>query len=302
MKQALGLERLGHADDGSHLVAGGVIGGLGRTGNENDRDTSEAIVALHDEAKIVATHFRAFDFGDENRRNGGAQNVESLLRSGNDDDGVAVVGKNGAHNFGGLGVGFDSEDDGLWRAHCNRCCRGRLSAGAIAVVGAWPRRLAADEMNSDGEVTVGVFRDANDFGDLSGRRRGRCRRVRKSDFDALAFPVSGAGDLDQEAVARHVDRLADFFKGFGTIDAADVNRSGDLARRRVRRSTDGFSFSASGDAFVSAETLVCVLITAPQKCFAGKKPASTAAELLPPLMMNLRGESAGDYSTFGSKI
>jgi hypothetical protein len=29
VEQALGFERFGHADDGAHLVAGGVVGGLG---------------------------------------------------------------------------------------------------------------------------------------------------------------------------------------------------------------------------------------------------------------------------------
>lgn len=113
MEQAFGLEGLGHANDGAHLMAGRVIGGCGRAGDENYGNAGEAFVALHDEAQVMAAHVGAFDFRDEDGRNRGAQNVESLLGGGNDDDGVAIVRKNGAHDFGGFGIGFDAEDDGL---------------------------------------------------------------------------------------------------------------------------------------------------------------------------------------------
>ena len=79
-------------------------------------------------------------------------------------------------------------------------------------------------MNGDLKVTVRTFGNAHDFSALTGRPRGSCggRRVRKGDFELLTFPVAGAGDLDQEAVARNVDRLADFFERFGSVDAANV--------------------------------------------------------------------------------
>ena len=77
-------------------------------------------------------------------------------------------------------------------------------------------------------MTVGRFGDADDFGELAGSDAGGGRRVRESDFEALAFPVAGAGDLDQQAVARDVNGFADFFKRFGSIDPTNVNRGGDF--------------------------------------------------------------------------
>ena len=64
----------------------------------------------------------AFDFSEEDDRDGGAQNIQRLLSGGDDDDGVAVVGENVAHDVGGLGIGFDGEYNGLlFRLHGTAC-------------------------------------------------------------------------------------------------------------------------------------------------------------------------------------
>src|ERR1700678_583940 len=58
---------------------------------------------------------------------------------------------------------------------------------------------------------------------MSGRRR-----IRENDIDALAFPVTRARSGEQQAEARDVDALADFFERFRAIHAANVNLRGNF--------------------------------------------------------------------------
>ena len=81
---------LGHADDGSGLVAEGVVGGLGGVGHENDGDVAEAIVIFDDGAEIVAGDVAAFDLGENDVRDIAVEKFESFASSGNDHDLVAI--------------------------------------------------------------------------------------------------------------------------------------------------------------------------------------------------------------------
>lgn len=89
LQHALGLEGLGHADNGSEIVAGGVVSGLGIARDENHGNAREAFAVLDDKAKIVSGCISRFDFGDEACGNGGAQDIERRGCRGNDKDVVA---------------------------------------------------------------------------------------------------------------------------------------------------------------------------------------------------------------------
>lgn len=115
VKQAFGLERLRHADDGAELVAGGVIGRLSRAREKNYGNALEAFVALDDEAEVLAGHVFGFDFGDEDGGDSGLEDFEGFVRRGDDDNCVAVGLKRGAHDFGGPLIGFDGKNHGLLR-------------------------------------------------------------------------------------------------------------------------------------------------------------------------------------------
>ncbi len=86
LQHALGLERLGHANDGAEIVAGSVVGGLGITRDKDNGNAGEAFAVLDDEAKIVSGCISRFDFGDEACGNGGAQDIERRSSRGNNED------------------------------------------------------------------------------------------------------------------------------------------------------------------------------------------------------------------------
>lgn len=86
LQHALGLERLGHADDGSEIVACGVVGGLGVARDKDNRNAREAFAVLDDKAEIVSGCISRFDFGDEACGNRGAQDIERRGSGGNDED------------------------------------------------------------------------------------------------------------------------------------------------------------------------------------------------------------------------
>lgn len=160
MQQAFRLERLGHADDGTELVAGGIVGGLSRAREKNYGNALEAFVALDDEAEVLAGHVFRFDLGDEDGGDRGLQDFEGFVGRGNDDNRVAVGLKSGAHDFGGALIWFDGKNHGLLRLGRLSGCGGRGCAGACA------SRFGGGELNGDSETIAGLFGDANDLGRL----------------------------------------------------------------------------------------------------------------------------------------
>ena len=229
MQQAFGFEWLGHANDRAELVACGIIGGLRGLGQQNYRDTLQAIVALDDQAKIVAGHVGAFHFGEEDDRNGGLQNVESLLRGGNDDDGVTVIRKHAAHDVRGFGIGFDGQHHGLLLGVSGRGRTG--SAGERRISGSTRIHrgviFGVNELYGDTVLPV-LFGDPHDFSMLRRIQMRGGGRIRENDINALAFPVTRARGREQQTKTRNVNALADFFKGFRAVHSANVNLCGDF--------------------------------------------------------------------------
>lgn len=161
VKQAFGLERLRHADDGAELVAGGVIGRLGRAREKNYGNALEAFVALDDEAEVLAGHVFGFDFSDQDGRDRRLQDFEGFVCRGDNDHVVPIGLKSGAHDFGGALIGFDGKNHGVLRLGRLRGCGGRGCAGAC------DSRFGGGELNSDGETIAGLFGDSNDLGRLA---------------------------------------------------------------------------------------------------------------------------------------
>ncbi len=223
VEQTLGFEWFGHADDGAELVAGGIVGGLGGFRQENYRDALQAVVAFDDEAEVVAGHVRAFDFSEENGWDGGTQDIECLLSSRDDDDRVAVAGKNVAHDVRGLGIRFNDEHYGLLLGAAGMERRVRHRWIYFRGVGGG-FGFCVDELDGDGEMAI-LFDHADDFRGLRGIESGCRARIWKCNFEALTFPISGTRGGEEESIARHVNAFANFFEGFRRIDTADVDLS-----------------------------------------------------------------------------
>ena len=182
VQQAFGLERLRHADDCAELVAGGVVGRLSGSREKNDGNALEALIALDDEAEVLAGHVFGFDFGDEDGRDRGLQDFEGLIGAGDDDDGVAVGLKRGAHDLGSALIGFDSENDGL----LGLCRRRRGSGRGSRTRGSGS---GGDKLNGNGEAVAGLLCNADDLGGLRFVQCSGSGRVRECDVDRLANSV-----------------------------------------------------------------------------------------------------------------
>ncbi len=75
----------------------------------------QALIFFYDEAEILSAEFFAFKFCQDDRGNGGFQNVEGLLRVFDDDYVIAVLLQERAHGFCEALIGLDSQDHGLRR-------------------------------------------------------------------------------------------------------------------------------------------------------------------------------------------
>ena len=89
--QSRRLTRFRHAHHGAEPVTCGVVGRQRRLGHQNHRDMLQPLTGFHDGAKIVPRNFAAFGFGDNHIRSFVFEDVESLLRGGNEQDVVAVL-------------------------------------------------------------------------------------------------------------------------------------------------------------------------------------------------------------------
>jgi hypothetical protein len=76
-------------------------------------------------------------------------------------------------------------------------------------------------------VTI-LFGDAHNFGRLRSIERGGGGGIRKGNFETLTFPISSSRGREEQAVARDVNALANFFKRLGGIESSHVNLRGDL--------------------------------------------------------------------------
>ncbi|HEX4002305.1 MAG TPA: hypothetical protein VHX36_06625 [Candidatus Acidoferrales bacterium] len=228
MSEPVRLKGLGHTDDRTHLVARGIIGGLGGSGEQNHGYALEAFAALHDGAKIVAGDFFTLNLGNENVGNVYAKEFESFLGRLDDVNSVAVLAEDITHHVGNPNVGFNGENDRLARLveglGARRCAlMGRVTPFLFAD----GVSLGGNELNGEREFAF-MRRHANDLGGLGLIQGSRTSGKRERDIEHLALHVARVRGHEKKTIARNINRGADFLEASRRICELDAELSTDF--------------------------------------------------------------------------
>ena len=110
VEQTLLLVRLGHADDGTEGMRGGIVVRLAGASGHDNRDALEALIGFHDEAEVVAGHVIDFDFGNEQIWSALAKEFDGFGSRFNCFDNVTFADEDGTDGVARAGIGFDDEN------------------------------------------------------------------------------------------------------------------------------------------------------------------------------------------------
>src|ERR1700735_653674 len=192
--EGFGFKWLGHADNGTHLIARSVVAGFCRSREQNNRHVLQTVVTLDDRAKIVAGNAFGFNFCNESRRDRGAENRERLISRRDSNYDIAILLEQITHIIRGLLIRLDREDD---RLMSNSVVAGEdvgreivlfVRRGALAFTpGVQP---SVEEVHRDRKFLARQFLYAHDFRHLLLVEGARRSRVRKYNVQALTSPIA----------------------------------------------------------------------------------------------------------------